>query len=131
MVHTLVIATKNKREVIDITTRVEEVIKKDKAVGGLCNIFVPHSSASVILSDFDPGMEVNLLSVFEKIIPSKNWKHDHDPEHTPDHLLATLFGQSLVVPITGGKLDIGTWQRILLAELNGPRERQVLITLVG
>lgn len=131
MVHTLVIATKRKRQVIDITQKVQEVIKKDEAVGGLCNIFVPHTSASIILSDFDSGTDFNLLEVFKKIIPEVDWDHKHDPKHTPDHILATLFGQSVTVPLTKGKLDLGTFQKVLLAELNGPRERQVLITLAG
>jgi secondary thiamine-phosphate synthase enzyme len=71
------------------------------------------------------GTEEDLLDVLEKIIPKIRFRHAHDPSHAPAHMIASILGPSLALPIAGGRLALGTWQSVLLIELDGPRERTI------
>jgi secondary thiamine-phosphate synthase enzyme len=125
----LKIHTKNKREVADITDLVEREIAKEGKKGGLCNLFLTHTTAALTTADLDPGTDLDMIDAFEKIVPNLKYRHPHDPSHVCDHILSTLIGTSLTVPIKNGKLMLGTWQRVVLIEFDGPRERIVTISL--
>ncbi len=123
------LSTTTKREVLDITDQVNEEIGKQNFKEGLCNLFVIHTTAALTTADLDPGTDQDYLDGFEEIIPKLNFQHPHDPKHMPDHLLSTLIGTSLTVPVENGQLVLGSWQRIVLIELDGPRERTVVLNL--
>lgn len=123
------VSTHKKREVLDITDQVNEEIKKLEIKDGVCNLFLTHTTAALTTADLDPGTDQDYLDVFEKLIPKLDYKHPHDPPHMPDHILSTLIGTSLTLPVENGKLVLGTWQRVILLEFDGPRERHVVITL--
>ena len=126
---TLSIKTQHKREVIDIT---EQVAQQALAGSGIVHVFVRHTTCAVMTMDMDPGMGEDLLGAVEDILPHRNWKHPHNDsyQHVTAHLLASLIGPSISVPFTDGKLQLGVWQRIVLIEFNGPRERQIAITIL-
>jgi secondary thiamine-phosphate synthase enzyme len=65
------------------------------------------------------------------MIPKLKYRHPHNPEHAPDHILASLVGPSVTVPVDGGRLVLGTWQRVVLVEFDGPRERELILSLIG
>ncbi|MBV9228294.1 MAG: YjbQ family protein, partial [Chloroflexi bacterium] len=65
-----------------------------------------------------------------RILPQMSYRHPHDPSHTPDHILSSIIGPSLTIPYSSGRLLLGTWQRIILVELDGPRQRTVHISCV-
>ena len=126
--HKLSIKTHRKREIIDITDRVQQAIT-DK-FSGLCNLTVLHTTAALTTADLDPGTDLDMLDAFEALIPKLKYRHPHDPSHVPDHILSALIGTSVTQPIQGGELLLGTWQRLILVELDGPREREVVLTLL-
>jgi secondary thiamine-phosphate synthase enzyme len=70
------------------------------------------------------------METLEKMIPAIRFRHAHDPSHAPDHMISSIVGASLLLPVRGGELVLGTWQRILFVECNGPRNRQVAITVL-
>lgn len=120
------IQTKDKRQVIDIT----EEVKKHLAEGsGVVTVFVAHTTAAVTTADLDPGTDLDLLDGLGGILPDIEWRHPHNPKHAPDHLLASIVGPSVTVPYAAGKLLLGTWQRIILLEFDGPRERKVIMSI--
>jgi secondary thiamine-phosphate synthase enzyme len=123
----LKIKTKKKREVVDITDRVEGLVSGS----GLCNLLVLHTTAALTTADLDPGTDLDILDAFEAIIPKLRYRHPHDPEHVPDHILSALIGTSVALPFEDGKLVLGTWQRVVLIELDGPREREIVVTLTS
>lgn len=90
-----------------------------------------HTTAALTIAGMDPGADLDMLDAFEKIIPKLNYRHPHNPAHMPDHILSALIGTSLTLPVENGKLILGTWQRVVLMEFDGPRERQVVITNSG
>lgn len=126
----LTIKTSHKREVLDITDKVNQEIEKLGIKDGVCNIFVTHTTAALTTADLDPGTDQDYLDAFEKLTPKLDYKHPHDPLHMPDHILSTLIGTSLTIPVENGKLVLGIWQRVVLIEFDGPRERNILINFI-
>jgi secondary thiamine-phosphate synthase enzyme len=125
----VVIKTSNKREIVDVTDKVNAHIAKEKKQSGVVHLFITHTTAALTTADLDPGgTDQDYLDAFEKIVPKLAYRHPHNPDHMPDHILASLIGASLTVPIENGNLVLGTWQRIVLVECDGPRERRVIIT---
>jgi secondary thiamine-phosphate synthase enzyme len=124
----LSIKSRKKREIIDITDWVQEAIQKDKT--GVCCLTVLHTTAALTTADLDPGTDLDMLDAFEAIIPKLKYRHPHDPSHVPDHILSALIGTSVMQPIEKGELVLGTWQRIVLVELDGPRTREVVVTVL-
>lgn len=123
------IQTQQEKAVIDITDQVSEIIEQKS---GVAHLFLQHTSAAITTADMDPGgTDQDYLNAWQEIMPDLNYNHPHDPDHMPDHILATTIGPSLAVPIQNGKLQLGTWQKIVLCEFNGPRERTILITETG
>jgi secondary thiamine-phosphate synthase enzyme len=124
----LTIKSRKKREVLDITDPVEALLAKNQATG-ICNLFIVHTTAALTTTDLDPGTDLDMLDAFEAMIPKLRYRHPHNPEHVPDHILSALIGTSVALPFERGKLVLGTWQRIVLIELDGPRERQLVVTV--
>jgi secondary thiamine-phosphate synthase enzyme len=122
------VTTNHKRQVIDIT---DEVGRQLPDASGVATIFVQHTTAAVTTADLDPGTDEDFLEFLDKITPQANWRHPHNPAHAPDHLLASLIGPSVCVPYENGSLCLGTWQRIVLIELDGPRNREVSVISVS
>lgn len=121
------VQTQKKKQFVDLTDQIDAFVH-DKAIKhGLCTIFIKHTTAALITCDLDPGVDYDMLSAFEEIVPKLDYHHPHNPSHMPDHIMATILGASLTVPITNGNLDLGPWQRIMLVELDGPRQREVVI----
>lgn len=122
----MTITTDNKHQIIDITGRVEGQLKGN----GLVNLLVQHTTAAITLADLDPGTDQDYLTALAALTPDKNWNHPHDPSHFPDHLWSSLIGQSLTLPYRDSKLVLGTWQRVILIELDGPRQRSLELSLI-
>ena len=121
----LTIKTGKKREVLDITDEVESQLTGS----GLCHLLVLHTTAALTTADLDPGTDLDMLDAFEAMIPKLRYRHPHNPAHVPDHILSALLGTSLSVPFEKGKLILGTWQRVVLVELDGPRQRELALSI--
>lgn len=102
--------------------------KKEKA--SLCFLFIKHTTAALTTADLDPGTDLDMLDAFEVMIPKLVFRHPHNPAHVPDHIMSSLIGASVGIPVSDGNLVLGTWQRVVLVELDGPREREIVVTLI-
>lgn len=126
----LTVQTKEKKEVVDITDLVQEELAKRGAGEGSCHLFLLHTTAALTVMDLDPGTDLDILDAFEAMIPRLQYRHPHNPSHAPDHIASALMGISLAVPVENGKFLLGTWQRIALIEFDGPRKRDIVLSLV-
>jgi secondary thiamine-phosphate synthase enzyme len=126
----MTISTEQKRQVIDITDLINQKIQEQNFKDGLVNLFVTHTTCALTTADLDPGTAEDYLAGF-KMIPKLNYNHPHDPSHMPDHILSSLIGTSLTLPVENGELVLGTWQRVVLFEFNGPRQRQIVLQLIN
>lgn len=125
---TFTITTQRKDQVVDVTDTVENYLQEEKNADGVCVIFVSHTTCALTTADLDPGTDRDMLDVLRRLLPHISYRHPHDPSHTPDHILSSLIGPSLVIPYARHQLLLGTWQRVILVELDGPRQRTVHIS---
>jgi secondary thiamine-phosphate synthase enzyme len=122
----ITVSTDEKRQIIDLT----EMIETQLSGSGLVNVFAKHTTTAITVADLDPGTDKDILTAIDKMTPSSNWNHPHDPSHFPDHLWSSLIGPGISLPYLNGHLAIGTWQRLILVELNGPQKREIELTAI-
>jgi secondary thiamine-phosphate synthase enzyme len=128
--HRLTIKTHKKREIIDITQKLEAILWKNYAdKTGICQLNLLHTTAALTLADLDPGTDLDMLDAFDIMVPKLDYRHEHNPEHVPDHILSAMIGTSLGLAVESGLILLGTWQRVVLVELDGPREREIVMAL--
>lgn len=127
--HRLIIKTTKKREVLDITDLVEDQLAEGTTSVGVCHLFVLHTTAALTTADLDPGTDLDMLDAFEAMMPKLRYRHPHDPAHVGDHILSAMIGTSVSVPFQKNKLLLGTWQRVVLIELDGPRQRELALSV--
>ncbi len=124
MVKSIEVKSRKRTEVIDITDEVEKLLEGS----GVALIFTPHTTASIILNEAEEGLLEDILDLLEKIAPrNSNYRHNRIDNNADAHLKASILGSSVLVPFENGKLKLGTWQRVLFIEFDGPRSRRVLV----
>jgi secondary thiamine-phosphate synthase enzyme len=123
---TITVETRSKEQVVDITELVEAFLRQEAArESGVCVAFAAHTTCAITTADLDPGTDLDLLQALRSLLPKQSYRHPHHPAHAPDHILSSLLGPSVAVPYDRRRLLLGTWQRIILVELDGPRSRTV------
>ncbi len=128
--HRLTVKTHKKREVLDLTQKLEAVLWKNYAdKTGICQLNLLHTTAALTTADLDPGTDLDMLDAFDIMIPKLDYRHEHNPEHVPDHILSAMIGTSVNLAVESGLLLLGTWQRVILLEFDGPRERELVMAL--
>jgi secondary thiamine-phosphate synthase enzyme len=125
--------TKNHREYVHITPQVEAIVKKSGVKDGIALVSAMHITAGVYVNDNEDGLIEDIDAWLEKLAPfNKNYKHHQTGEDNGDsHLKAILVHHQVIMPITNGKLDLGTWQRVFYAEFDGQRSKRVLVKVMG
>ena len=115
---------------IDITGQVRKIVASGNVQNGLCQIFVPHTTAGVTINEnADPDVVTDMLAALGKMVPNLPYRHTEG--NSPAHIKSSLVGCSITVPISEGRLCLGTWQGIYFCEFDGPRTRKVWVQLVG
>ena len=129
----ILLSTSKKQELIDITDKVNSIIKKSKVNNGLCNVFAAHATAAIIINEnYDPNICIDLLEALNKLIPNGIWLHDRIDGNADSHIKSAILGPSETIPIKNGKLDLGRWQALIFCELDGPRNnRKIIVTVIG
>lgn len=128
-------STSGSGDLVNITGEISDILKESKLEDGSLIVFVVGSTAAITTFEYEPGMIEDMRQLCEKLIPSdKSYRHDETwgDANGYSHLRASLFGPSLVIPFEGGRLLLGTWQQVVLAEFdNRPRHREVIVQLAG
>ncbi len=125
----LSISTQERYQLLNITSQVEKIVAESKVKDGLCLVFVPHSTAAVILTENEPGLKRDWFKILKKLVEGEKFEHDQIDNNADSHLLSGLLGQEKVLPIENGRIIRGTWQQIFLVELDGPKTRKVVIKI--
>lgn len=121
------IKSSQKYELVNITDQIRRAVTEAKIKEGAALVFVPHTSAAVITEEDEPGLKQDFYDLFGEY---EKRTYRHPDGNAEAHILAGIIGHSRVVPIREGKLDLGTWQAVLLVELDGPRERRISVTIL-
>jgi secondary thiamine-phosphate synthase enzyme len=123
------VRTASKREMIDVTDRVAAVVSRSGVREGICHVYVPHATAAVVVNENDdPNVCVDILDALGRQIPEGVWRHDRIDNNAAAHIQAAILGPAETVPVVDGRLALGTWQAIMLVELDGPRDRRLVVT---
>lgn len=125
----LEIRTRAHRELYDVTPLVERALKDQGVRDGVCHLFVPHTTAGLTLNEnWDPDVQRDLLRALDAMVPAVPFRHGEG--NSPAHLMSTLVGASETLLVRDGRLALGSWQGVYLAEFDGPRRRRMLLKLV-
>jgi len=129
----LYLTTKKRKEIVNITREVEEVVQKSGVKEGLVLVNAMHITASVFINDEESGLKQDFITWLEKIAPEyPGYKHHQTGEDNADaHLKRTIMGREVVVAITKGELDFGPWEQIFYGEFDGQRKKRVLVKVMG
>jgi len=133
MSETLVVETARAVEHQDITDRVREVVKRSGVTDGLCHVMALHSTAAVIVNETDdPNIGRDVARALDRAVPQHaGWLHDRIDANAHSHIKASLLGPAETLPVSNGDLLLGTWQRLILMEFDGPRTRKIHVHLLG
>lgn len=119
----------------DVTDRVESAIRESGTSDGIVTVFVRHTTASIVVSEYEPGIIQDIEIPLERIAPP-DARYQHNALNADDnahsHLLGSIMGPSETIPFSDARLSLGTWQRVVLLELDTrPRTRQVVVQVMG
>ncbi len=127
--------TPTRRDYINITARVEELVRKSGVQEGLCLVAAQHITASVYINDDEPGLIEDYDDWLEQLAPHEpisHYRHNRTGEDNGDaHLKRQIMGREVVVPITAGELDLGTWEQIFYGEFDGRRRKRIVVKIIG
>ena len=133
-----VIDTHDRIEVVDLTDRVMDYVRGFKISEGLVTVWSMHTTCALFINESQKALIVDIKRFLEDMVARDRYYMHNDPEHSDcdrmnadEHLRATLLGHSLTLQISGGEVVLGQWQRILMAELDGPRARTVRAQVFG
>jgi secondary thiamine-phosphate synthase enzyme len=122
--------TRQKYQMLDLTADVARVVAESSVDEGLCSVYVPHATAAIVINENDdPNLCDDLLDALAKLVPEGVWRHDRVDGNGAAHLKAAILGPGETIPVRAGRLLLGTWQAIMLVDLDGPRQRRVIVTV--
>jgi secondary thiamine-phosphate synthase enzyme len=123
----LQISTTDQTVLINITPKIQEIIEKKNFKSGVCQIYVPHTTAAVTINEnADPDVRHDIITELNKVIPFSDG-YLHTEGNSAAHIKASMMGTSELVPVENGRLQLGTWQGIFFCEFDGPRRREIWI----
>ena len=130
MTRIVTISTHSRVEFVDVTSKVEEVVRDCGVKEGICWLFVPHTTAGITINEgADPSVRRDIITQLDKIVPLGG-SYQHREGNSPAHIKASLVGSSEMVLVEEGRLFLGTWQSIYFCEFDGPRRRKLLIKIM-
>jgi secondary thiamine-phosphate synthase enzyme len=129
----LVYNTRTRREMVHITPKVEEIVRRSGIRDGFCFVSPMHITAAIYVNDNESGLIEDNGVWLEKLAPAlPGYKHHQTGEDNGDaHLKALLLHHEVTLPVTSGQLDLGTWQRVFYAEFDGQRSKRVIVKVMG
>lgn len=128
----LEISTTSARQAVDITSRLAKVVEDSGVSDGLALVFTQHTTTGLFINERESGLQADVESALQTLVPpNMPYRHDRIDDNAASHIQSVVLGASLAVPVTRGRLDLGTWQSVFLAERDGPRTRILVIKVIG
>jgi secondary thiamine-phosphate synthase enzyme len=125
------VRTPTRAALVDITDEINRAVAGSGVARGLCNLFVPHTTCAVIVSEnWDPDVTTDMLAHLQRLVP-RDGGFRHTEGNSQAHILSAMLSTSINIPVADAKLRLGRWQGAMLAEWDGPRERTVIVSVVA
>ena len=129
MIYSIDIRSSERSEFIDITDRIEKVIKQSHISEGACHIFIPHTTAGLTINEnADPSVKKDIINTLNILVP-RTGRYAHIEGNADAHIKSSILGGEKTVFIQSGRLKLGTWQGIFFCEFDGPRRREVWVKI--
>ena len=126
------ITSQSKFQIINITQPINEIVNESHIKEGIISIFSKHSTTAICINEDEIGLKEDFKTFIEKLVPNDKYKHDFIDNNAKSHLKSFILSSSETIPITNGRMELGTWQSVFFVELDGPRtNRTIVITVVG
>ncbi len=125
------ISTDSRQQIIDFTSQIQQAVADSGVDEGLVVISVPHCTCTVYVNENESGLVADTLQIISQLTDGTQWRHNRIDDNAAAHLTASMMGNSVSLPVSGGQVELGTWQRIMLVELDGPRQRRVTVTVIA
>ena len=127
---TIDVRTKSSFEIVNITGNVNKIVATSRISEGSIIVFTPHTTCAITINEDEPQLVSDILKKISDLVPSgQGYSHDRIDSNAHAHILASIIGPSITIPISKGKAALGTWQSILFIELDGPRNRKVTVQI--
>lgn len=126
------ISTDRHNALYDITEEVKKVVKASETENGLVHVYVRHATAGIMIQEnWDESVQTDVIHLLAKLIPKGVWLHDRQDGNGDAHLKSGIIGPSETIPIVEGTLALGRWQNIFLCEFDGPKKREIVVTVIA
>ena len=125
------LSTDGETQFIDITDKVEGIVSKSGTKEGTAVIYTKHTTTALFINEGERGLLKDYERLLQLLPKGAGYEHDRIDSNAHAHLWSVMLGSSVTVPVLKGDLQLGTWQRIFLAELDGPRQRRVIVQVIG
>jgi secondary thiamine-phosphate synthase enzyme len=124
--------TPERRALVNITSKLEKLVKDSRVQEGFCLVSAMHITAGIWVNDEEPGLKQDLMDWLERLAPVADYRHHRTGEDNGDaHLKRTLMHYQALLPVTEGKLDLGPWEQVFYAEFDGRRRKRVVVKIIG
>lgn len=128
----LELKTTERIEITDITRNIDAAIAESGLRKGLVNIYSKHSTSALFINENEAGLVEDYVDLIEKLVPTgDNYRHDRIDNNADSHLRSFIIGNNQTVPLENGSMNLGTWQSVFFLEMDGPRNRQITVTIMG
>lgn len=125
------VTTRGRIEMVDVTARVREAVRASGVTSGLVHLHCPHTTGTLVVNEnADPDVPRDILATFERLVPRRG-DYRHAEGNSQAHVLASFAGCGVTLPVEGGELVLGRWQAVFFVEMDGPRNREVWVTVIG
>jgi len=126
------VRTRLRVEFRNITGEVRKAVDESRVRSGIVTVYTPHTTTAIFVNEDEPGLKRDLKTILDNLVPERgDYEHDHVDYNAFAHLRSVIVNPSVTIPIEDGKIMVGIWQSIFLAEFDGPRERSVYIQVLG
>ena len=130
--HRLRVRSREREEMVEFTEEVRKVLRESGAREGACVLYVRHTTAAVTVNEnADPDVQRDMLHALRQLIPQHGMGFQHGEQNSDAHIKTSLVGPSVTIPFADGELLLGGWQGIFLCEFDGPREREIVMSIIG
>lgn len=132
MIEIIGVTTGKDTQFVDITKEVQGVLDTAKIKEGVVNVFTKHTTTGIVINENESRLLSDFEKIFDNLVPrGAGYGHDTIDSNAHSHIRSILLGASETIPVHEGELQLGTWQRIFLVEFDGPRNRNVIVQVIG
>ncbi len=124
------IKTRKRIEFFDITQDIERIVSNSNIGEGIAVIFTKHTTTGLAINENERGLISDMEKILKMLIPEGDYEHNRIDNNADSHLRSLILGQHVTLPVNNGKLELGTWQRVFLVELDGPRSRNIVVKVI-